>query len=810
MSRTHTQKSPVTIWDVNVQNAQVARLGKSHFGIKLLQCEGPATRDFNNNLIVLYARSEEECDVWVKALQQAAERKLEDYYEILHLIGEGGFAKVRLGRCLATGENRAIKTMNKAEAHTKVVGTEVAIIKRVNHPNIVKTYDIFETSEYIHIVMEYMEGGMLYDSIEDGVKFGEADIVQFMRELLDGVLYLHEIGIVHRDIKPENVLCTSRQTPLHVKIADFGLSSISSVADMKANRMLMSTMIGTPEFVAPEIARQETYTEKVDMWALGMLCYNVIAGKLPLDETQDMISQIRDGVTLTFPEPEWENFSPSARSFIRSLLCSEAEKRLSPLGCLVHPWLSTNFPEKSTKFAAHGRMSAFLFTKAFPKPAMLKVYDGSSAKRQWKHMFVTVNALCRLTRICGTTNMFEPARLRAMTLRIVKCTDDCRSLSNESGSTRANGNDFGHFGFDSCSSLPKIRLPSAASRSAASNSQPPTPVEGASRCNSEAEGPRERKEIHFNTYVRLQNLGKIEVVSKMKEERSASVPFPHDKDSDLGFGELDLGEEPEELEPTPRSLGNFPLSFRGLGHDVGLPRLPTLRMKVRAAFGVEGGKVEPDSKGSRKVNWLKKNFPSEGEEVGTILSGELNEEGRLMPDRKPSLRKKIMSSLARDTTRFGTGNKWARKWMKKDNGYAEAPTLETSEDLDRALGLDEFSAVRVEETEVDKADQAVMKGRLEKEKLKLSCSEDLFGNSLTKQFRGNKVPGQAIDLSSSFSKLEAASFNVENGNNYQKAQKRPAKKEPGFKKRVVWDTSQALDEMSPVTPSEHNQVPFAK
>lgn len=810
MSLACKQKSPVTIWDVNVQNAQVARLGKSHFGIKLLQCEGPATRDFNNNLIVLYARSEEECDVWVKGLQQAAERKLEDYYEILHLIGEGGFAKVRLGRCLATGENRAIKTMNKAEAHTKVVGTEVAIIKRVNHPNIVKTYDIFETSEYIHIVMEYMEGGMLYDSIEDGVKFEEADVVQFMRELLDGVLYLHEMGIVHRDIKPENVLCTSRQTPLHVKIADFGLSSISSVADVKTNRMLMSTMIGTPEFVAPEIARQETYTEKVDMWALGMLCYNVIAGRLPLDESQDMISQIRDGVTLTFPESEWESFSPTARSFIRSLLCSEAEKRLSPLGCLVHPWLSTRFPEKSTRFAAHGRISTFSFAKALSKPTVLKVYDKSSARRQWKQMFVAVNALCRLTRVSGNTSMFEPARLRAMTLRIAKCTDGWLSLSNESESTRAHATEFGQVGFDSCSSLPKIRLPSTASRSAASNSQPPTPVGGASRCNSGVEGAGERREVHFNTCNRLQHLGRTEVGTEKKDERSASVPFPHDKESDLGFGDLDLGEEPEELEPTPRSLGNFPLSFRGLGHEVGLPRLPTLRMKVKAAFGVESAKAEPDSKGFRKVNWLKKNFPGEGEEVGHILSGEPNEEGRLMPDRKPSLRKKIMSSLTRDTTRFGTNSKWTRKWMKKDGGNTEALVLDTPEDLDRALGLDEFSAVRVEETEVDKVDSATARAQLERGKLKFSYSEESLRNGLLKQMRLNKAPGQAPDLDSSFSKLEAAPLNAENGGGFQKAQKRVVKKEVGFKKRVVWDTNQMLDAMSPVTPSEQNRVPFAK
>lgn len=430
-----------------MQGAQIGRLGRTNFGIRLNTPEKRAAKDFNNNLIVLYARSEEECNVWVSTLRSASRRKLEDYYEVMEIIGEGGFAKVRLGRCLTTNKKRAIKTMDKAEAHAKVLGTEVAIIKRVDHPNIVKTFDVFESSEQIHIVMEYMEGGMLYDSIEDGVQFDEADVVQFMRELLDGVLYLHEMGIVHRDIKPENVLCTSKQTPLHVKIADFGLSSISTVADMKENRMLMSTMIGTPEFVAPEIARQETYTEKVDMWALGMLCYNVIARRLPLDEDRDMITQIQQGITLTFPEPEWEQYSEHARSFVRSLLCPKYEKRLSPLGCLVHRWVETIAPEQSTKFAAHGRMSNILFAPNAKTRMVMEKHHDLNVKLQWKKLYLAINAMCKLTNCCGTLKMFGTAKLRALTMVV----------------NRGNGIEYADSNDMSCSDLSmQLRLVSTA------------------------------------------------------------------------------------------------------------------------------------------------------------------------------------------------------------------------------------------------------------------------------------------------------------------------------------------------------------
>lgn len=320
--------------------------------------------DFEQNTLVLFARTEDECDAWVASLRYAAHRKLENHYELGPLIGEGGFAKVRLGRCALTRELRAIKTMQKSKVHAKLFGNEIAIIKRVSHPNIVKTFDVYETNSEIHIVMEYMEGGMLYDAIEDGVRFNEEDVAQFMRELLDGILYLHRLGIVHRDMKPENVLCTSKEVPLHVKIADFGLSSMTTLGEQKANKMLMSTMIGTPEFVAPEMVIGGEYSEKVDIWALGMLCYNVVCGNLPLDEEREPFPQIRNGIHLTFPEKEWETYSKESKSFLRALLCANPEKRLTPLACLVHPWLDGRELGVSNRIAQYGRVSKYLVEKA--------------------------------------------------------------------------------------------------------------------------------------------------------------------------------------------------------------------------------------------------------------------------------------------------------------------------------------------------------------------------------------------------------------------------------------------------------------
>ncbi|CAN8071195.1 unnamed protein product [Agarophyton chilense] len=407
----HSSENSDASWIINIQGASIVKLSPTHFAIEHNNLDKDASKDFENNRVILYAKDEDECKSWVDCLRYASQRRIQNAYEIGEVIGEGGFAKVRVGRCRRTGELRAIKTMEKEEAHAKLYGREIAIIKRVNHPNIVTTFDVFENENEIHIVMEYMAGGMLYDAIEDGVKFEEADVVQCMREIIDGIIYLHNLGIVHRDLKPENILCTQDVPPFHVKISDFGLSSIANIAEMKEKRLLMSTMIGTPEFIAPEIAKRQPYTEKVDVWALGMLCYNTIAHKLPLDENKDMIVQLRQGINLDFPEKEWEAFGEMAKSFIRAVLCPDPEKRLSPFGCLVHPWLDLKNKSRgvSTKIGAHGRFSSlFLVTNLFGsddgrdsnpllrrKLRSIFVSGTWSAKTQWMIAFSAVRAFNR-------------------------------------------------------------------------------------------------------------------------------------------------------------------------------------------------------------------------------------------------------------------------------------------------------------------------------------------------------------------------------------------------------------------------------
>lgn len=352
LTKQATDIAPAT-WHANILGATVEQTGKNAF-IIVLRDPGAAEGE---SRLVLYAKNEELCKKWVQCLHSAATRTLERHYRIGDVIGEGGFASVRLGQCRKSQKVVAIKTIRKEKEYMTLYGREIAVIKRVDHENIVRTFDLFETDKKIHIVMEYMKGGMLFEAIEDGHQFAEMDVAQLMREILHGVMYLHDNGIVHRDLKPENVLCTDTHPPWHVKLADFGLSKFSTNG-ANSTDLLMKTMIGTPEFIAPEVAKQQNYTSKVDIWAVGMLMYNVVTGKLPFDDEEvDFVGMLRKGIVLTFPEKQWARYSPEARLFTKALLCPEPEKRLTALGALVHPWLDDEQRFGSSRFSAHGRFS---------------------------------------------------------------------------------------------------------------------------------------------------------------------------------------------------------------------------------------------------------------------------------------------------------------------------------------------------------------------------------------------------------------------------------------------------------------------
>ncbi|OSX74149.1 hypothetical protein BU14_0306s0027 [Porphyra umbilicalis] len=346
LSNHHSPGSPAS-WEASVISCPVTAGAREHELVVALP-----TRQMS-----FFAETATDFAAWVDALRTASARSLEDYYIVGEVLGEGSFAKVHRGVDRETGEEVAIKIVSKAgytARELEYVVREVAIMRELDHPNVVTTYDIFETVTHLHLVIELCEGGELFDIVADHGHLSERNASHVMRSIVSGIEYLHSQGICHRDIKPENILVKSKTWPLEVKLADFGLanfveaetalspgsSSSSASVDPAAIRP-MATVIGTPGYVAPEVIKRTPYGPPVDMWAAGVVLYIILSGKMPFFGRTDAecMSRIANA-KYALPAREWGRISPDAISLLRGLLQLNADKRLTAAAAMQHAWLA--------------------------------------------------------------------------------------------------------------------------------------------------------------------------------------------------------------------------------------------------------------------------------------------------------------------------------------------------------------------------------------------------------------------------------------------------------------------------------------
>ena len=255
-------------------------------------------------------------------------------YVLGRRLGSGNFAKVVLGKLkrpmphwkLQAGDGVAIKVVKKPSSshrsaeRVQMLRAEVEILRSIQHPNIVRLYDIKESPNRLFLVMELLSGGELFDRIVGLGKYSEEDARYFTFKLLNAVLYLHDRSICHRDLKPENILLASADPDAELKITDFGLSKISALPD----DFLMSTRCGTPGYVAPEVLAQEVthgelrrYGTACDMWSVGVIVYILLSAAPPFYGKTDaeMNRRIKLG-QYRFPEKYWANISEQVRVII--------------------------------------------------------------------------------------------------------------------------------------------------------------------------------------------------------------------------------------------------------------------------------------------------------------------------------------------------------------------------------------------------------------------------------------------------------------------------------------------------------------
>ncbi|KFZ68844.1 Serine/threonine-protein kinase H1 [Podiceps cristatus] len=268
-------------------------------------------------------------------------------YDIKALIGRGSFSRVVRVEHKATKQPYAIKMIEtKYREGREVCESELSVLRRVRHTNIIQLIEVFETQDRVYMVMELATGGELFDRIIAKGSFTERDATRVLQMVLDGVKYLHTLGITHRDLKPENLLYYHPGTDSKIMITDFGLAS----ARKKGDDCLMKTTCGTPEYIAPEILVRKPYTNSVDMWALGVISYILLSGTMPFedDNRTRLYRQILKGKYSYSGEP-WPSVSNLAKDFIDRLLTVDPSDRMTALQALKHPWVVSMAASSSMK-----------------------------------------------------------------------------------------------------------------------------------------------------------------------------------------------------------------------------------------------------------------------------------------------------------------------------------------------------------------------------------------------------------------------------------------------------------------------------
>jgi len=267
-------------------------------------------------------------------------RKLEDDYVMsTNVLGSGYNGEVRMATSVSQpGQKFAVKSLRLAgnieKDKLEQLEAEVENYLSMDHPHITRLYDVYESKQELHLVMECMDGGELFDRVIEKKRFSEAEASDALRQMLLALNYIHSHGIVHRDVKLENFIYDSKSSG-HLKLIDFGFSKMwDPSGDQK-----MNSSLGTLAYVAPEVL-DKSYTSQCDMWSLGVIAFILLGGYMPFSGNDDtQIKNITSGNYKMKPE-RWSNISAEALNFVKSLLEVDPAKRLTAQAALEHPFIA--------------------------------------------------------------------------------------------------------------------------------------------------------------------------------------------------------------------------------------------------------------------------------------------------------------------------------------------------------------------------------------------------------------------------------------------------------------------------------------
>ncbi|XP_038607925.1 serine/threonine-protein kinase BRSK1 [Tachyglossus aculeatus] len=251
-------------------------------------------------------------------------------YRLEKTLGKGQTGLVKLGIHCITGQKVAIKIVNREKLSESVlmkVEREIAILKLIEHPHVLKLHDVYENKKYLYLVLEHVSGGELFDYLVKKGRLTPKEARKFFRQIVSALDFCHSYSICHRDLKPENLLLDEKN---NIRIADFGMASLQ-VGDS-----LLETSCGSPHYACPEVIKGEKYDgRRADMWSCGVILFALLVGALPFDDDnlRQLLEKVKRGV---FHMPHF--IPPDCQSLLRGMIEVEPEKRLSLEQIQKHPW----------------------------------------------------------------------------------------------------------------------------------------------------------------------------------------------------------------------------------------------------------------------------------------------------------------------------------------------------------------------------------------------------------------------------------------------------------------------------------------
>uniref|UniRef100_A0A8C1JWN0 Myosin, light chain kinase 5 n=1 Tax=Cyprinus carpio TaxID=7962 RepID=A0A8C1JWN0_CYPCA len=284
--------------------------------------------------------------------------KVRDHYHVHEKLGVGKFGDVYRMTHKQTGQVYAGKFYRaRVSRDKKAARQEIKLMNELRHPKLVQCFAAYDTPSEIVMILEYIAGGELFERIVDeNLEHTEPNIVNYMRQILEGIQYIHSKHIIHLDLKPENIICVNSAGSL-IKIIDFGLA-----CKLEPGKSLL-VLHGTPEFVAPEVVNYEPVDLTTDMWSIGVICYILLSGESPFQGNSDAETlALVTAAQWEFDPESFVDITEEAKDFISGLLRKDKRTRLSCEKALAHPWIALfeDSNSRSTKSLKKEKMRRYL------------------------------------------------------------------------------------------------------------------------------------------------------------------------------------------------------------------------------------------------------------------------------------------------------------------------------------------------------------------------------------------------------------------------------------------------------------------